>query len=126
MTSASGDDRRRIDFDEPFGSRQRDDDKSRAYRMDAFDVFTDDFVDIFPVPNVRQVNDEFTEVFDLTAALFNELTDILHDFVGLCDRISDADIFGCIQILGTLSADKDNASRGDYRLAQIVSSDCSG
>jgi hypothetical protein len=60
-------------------------------------------------------------VLHLAAGFFDELPHILHDLVGLLDRIMTVDADGVVQVLGALPAQPDDlAALRHHRLGQII------
>jgi hypothetical protein len=57
----------------------------------------------------------------LAAGLFDQLADVLHDLVGLLDRVVAVDVFRRVQILRALAAQPDDApALRDDGLAQVI------
>ncbi len=89
--------------------------------MHAFDVFPHRPVDRLAVAHVGDIDHHLHQMLHPAAAFLDQLFDVLHDFVGLFDRIVACDVLGGIELLRALPAqiDRPPALRDD-RLAQIV------
>src|SRR5271166_2935249 len=56
----------------------------------------------------------------LAAGFPDQLADVLHHLVGLCDRVADADILGGAQVLRTLATQEDHGAARHHCLGKIV------
>src|SRR6476659_10437384 len=95
--------------------------------MHAFDVFAHRAVYGFAVANIGDVHHDLDEMLHLAAGFLDELAHILHDLVGLLDRIMTVDAHGVVEVLGALPAQPDGLSPCvTTAWARSLSSLCSG
>jgi hypothetical protein len=73
------------------------------------------------VPHISDVNYNLDQMLHITTSLSNQLTNILHNFVCLSNRVMAGQIHCIVKILWTLTSQPNGfASRCDYGLAKIV------
>src|SRR5574337_323550 len=93
-----------VDFDQPFGSRQRLDHQPGRDRMHASDILAHRAIDGLAVTDVGEVDDDLHQMFHAAAGFLDQLLDVPHHLVGLLDRIVAVDILRVVQVLRALAA----------------------
>jgi hypothetical protein len=73
------------------------------------------------VSHIGDVDHNFDQMLHLASGLLDQLFDVLHNFMGLLDRIMAVDILGIVQVLGALPTQPDSASALRHNgLTQII------
>lgn len=70
--------------------------------------------------HIGEIDDQFREMLHLAASFFDELTDVLHDFMGLLGGIAAGKVLGGVEILRALSSQENHGTSGNNSLAKVI------